>query len=192
MIHSKLKSIVSAPLAGAAVLAAFFTFGAMASSVAEEKITLEMIESAQEKWGDGLVKISKTHREGGDAKAVATEMLTTLYDFPKGKVLFKPTLTHGENTFRPSFDGALSYFVGGNDAFPEDSGFALNPFDKHRHDIDSFVVNGNVAIVMGHVYLTDPDGKEIMVDKTFAYRLDDDGNLRIITHHSSLPFNPQS
>lgn len=180
---------------GAAVLGAVALTFAVPPSLLhadDEKITLEMIEEAQEDWGDGLVEISKAHRAGGDAKAVATEMLTTLYDFPDGKVLFKPTLASGDNTFRPTFDGALSYFVGGNEKYPEDSGFALRPFDKHRSDIDSYLVNGDIAIVMGHIYLTDPDGNEIKVDKTFAYRLDDDGKLRVITHHSSLPFSPES
>lgn len=153
----------------------------------EQVITVAMIEEAQENWGDGLVLISTTHREGGDAKAAAETMLQTLYFYPEGKVLFKPTLTSGDTVFRPTYEGALSYFVGGNPRFPSDRGFALSPFVGHRSEIDSLIIKGNVAIVMGNVWLKTPDGDEIKVDKTFAYTLDDNGNLRIITHHSSLP-----
>ncbi len=175
----------------AAMLIFPFTLLASPAHAENEEITLDMIHQAQEDWGDGLVKISKIHREGGDAKAAAAEMLNTLYYFPKGKVLFKPTLAHGAQTFRPDFAGALSYFVGGNPKYPGDSGFALKPFDTHRNDIDSCIIDGDIAIVMGHIYLKSPDGAETMVDKTFAYKLDNDGRLRIITHHSSLPFNPK-
>jgi hypothetical protein len=34
------------------------------------------------------------------------------------------------------------------------------------------------------------DGNEVMVDKTFGYVRDAAGDLRIVLHHSSLPFTP--
>jgi hypothetical protein len=43
---------------------------------------------------------------------------------------------------------------------------------------------------MGNVYITGPDGKEVMVDKTFVFRRCKDGNLRLCVHKSALPFNP--
>ena len=43
---------------------------------------------------------------------------------------------------------------------------------------------------MGNVYMWDTDGKETVVDKTWGYRADEKGNLRIILHHSSLPYKP--
>ncbi len=161
---------------------------------AKEKATIDvaMIQAAQDAWGDGLIKIGAAKANGGDPKAAALEMLTTLYDYPDGKVLFKPTLTHGKNTFRPSLEGALSYFVGGNPDYPEDSGFALKGWVASEEVINSFIVYGDVVIVMGNVTLTDADGEKVTVDKTFAYRLDEEGNLRIITHHSSLPFTPDT
>lgn len=43
---------------------------------------------------------------------------------------------------------------------------------------------------MGNVILTDKDGKVTKVDKTWAFKKNDDGKLKIILHHSSLPYNP--
>lgn len=155
---------------------------------ADEQITVAMIEDAQKQWTEGLIAVSTANREGGDPKAVASEMLDTLYNFDGGDVLFKPTLAYGDRTFRPTKEAALAYFVGGNPDFPSDSGFALNPFVSARHQILHTFIHGDVAIAQGNVWIKDTEGHETMVDKTFAYVLDDDGNLRIVTHHSSLPF----
>jgi hypothetical protein len=43
---------------------------------------------------------------------------------------------------------------------------------------------------MGNVLLTNKDGKVTTVDKTWQFLKDDNGNLRIILHHSSLPYTP--
>ena len=49
---------------------------------------------------------------------------------------------------------------------------------------------GDVAMWMGWVILTDKDGQVTTVDKSFGYRKDDAGILRIVLHHSSLPYEP--
>jgi hypothetical protein len=38
------------------------------------------------------------------------------------------------------------------------------------------------------VTLTDKDGKVTTVDKTWQFKKDDSGKLRIVVHHSSLPY----
>jgi hypothetical protein len=43
---------------------------------------------------------------------------------------------------------------------------------------------------MGNVWVTDKSGNEVMVDKTWVFRKDESGNLKIIVHKSSLPFAP--
>lgn len=42
---------------------------------------------------------------------------------------------------------------------------------------------------MGNVSITDKDGKTTTVDKTWKFLKDDTGRLRIVVHHSSLPFS---
>ena len=41
---------------------------------------------------------------------------------------------------------------------------------------------------MGNVDLTDSSGKLTTVDKTWAFVREPDGEIRIVLHHSSLPF----
>jgi hypothetical protein len=41
---------------------------------------------------------------------------------------------------------------------------------------------------MGNVDLTDSSGKLTTVDKIWAFVREPDGEIRIVLHHSSLPF----
>jgi hypothetical protein len=154
-------------------------------------LTVQDVNAAQVAWCDGLLSIAKTHSAGGDYKTVATRVLTDLYDYDNGPVLFNPTLTFGEQTFRLTKEGAAAYFIGGDPAYPNDYGFALNPWVGCRYTNaggdEGVLIDGNIAAVMGNVYLTSSDGQETMVDKLFVFRRGEDGQLRIIVHNSSLP-----
>jgi hypothetical protein len=45
---------------------------------------------------------------------------------------------------------------------------------------------------MGNYFFTPAEGGDAQkVEFTFGYIKDDEGNLRINVHHSSLPFNPE-
>ena len=66
------------------------------------------------------------------------------------------------------------------------------PWVKVRYDnavegSNAIQIHGNVALAMGNVFLTGEDGKEIFVDKVFAFRKCPDGKLRLIVHKSALP-----
>jgi hypothetical protein len=170
-------------------------FQAVADDSAKKAaITEAEVNAMQQAWCDGLVKISKVYKEGGDYKAVASQLIDDLYDYKEGKVFFKPTLAFGKNTFRSTKEGALSYFVGGNKHFPEDTGFALKGWVKVRYDNNAaengIQIHGDIAITMGNVYLTNAKGEEVMVDKTFVFRRCKDGKLRLCVHKSALPFTP--
>ncbi len=174
--------------------AAALTSVKVASQKTSATITEAEVNAAQQAWCDALVKIGKIHAQGGDYKALANQAISDLYDYDSGKVFFKPTLAHGPNTFRPTKAGALSYFVGGNPAFPEDTGFALKHWALVRYDNNAaengIQIHGNIAITMGNVYLTNDKGEQVVVDKTFAFRKCPDGKLRLIVHKSALPFDP--
>ena len=43
---------------------------------------------------------------------------------------------------------------------------------------------------MGNYFFTDLNGDESKVEYTFGYVKDEEGNLKIGVHHSSLPFSP--
>ena len=158
-------------------------------------ITLEEVNKAQSAWCDALVKIGNLKETNGDYRGFAKQVLSEAYNYDQGKVFFKPTLTHGNQTFRNDKDGALAYFVGGDSAYPDDKGFALKPWVKCRYDNagdkdDGIQIHGPIAITMGNVWVTDKDGNEVKVDKTWVYKKGEDGKLRIVVHHSSLPYAP--
>mmetsp|Transcript_86248 Transcript_86248/g.184877 ORF Transcript_86248/g.184877 Transcript_86248/m.184877 type:complete len:239 (+) Transcript_86248:83-799(+) len=153
-------------------------------------IPVDEVLAAQVTWCDALVNISMTYESKGiaAAKATAEEVIDTAYGYNYGPVLFKPTLATGEQTFRPTKEGALSYFVGNDPNFPDDDGFALKGWRTCEADNQAIYLDIGTAIVQGWVHMTDKDGAVTTVDKTFGYRKGEDGSLRIILHHSSLPY----
>jgi len=149
------------------------------------------VETAQRNWCSALVGIAAESARGGDAVKMATEVLSSAYDYDHAGVLFKPTLAHGAQTFRLDKRGALAYFVGGDEMYPDDKGFARKPWVTCEPKVAGVISNGNTAIAMGNVYFTDASGGKVMVDKTFGYVRGKDGQLRIALHHSSLPYAPK-
>lgn len=195
-INSKFdrRGLIVATAAVALVALPLLATGADQS--AKKAITEQEVNAAQQAWCDGLVKIGKVHKEGGDYKQVASQLIDELYDYQDGKVFFKPTLAHGKNTFRNTKAGALAYFVGGDKDFPDDKGFALKNWVKVGYDNNAsengVQIHGDIAITMGNVYLTHAKGDEVMVDKTFVFRRCGDGKLRLCVHKSALPFDPSN
>jgi hypothetical protein len=147
--------------------------------------------SAQKAWGDALVAISTEFKKGGQkaASVLAGKVIDQAYGYNLGPVLFKPTLTEAPQTFRIDRAGALAYFVGGDKNYPNDTGFALKGWTKVAISNVALHINGDVATTMGNVMLTNKDGTITTVDKTWTFKKTDDGKLRIVLHHSSLPFS---
>ncbi|MDO5529422.1 MAG: phosphoribosyl-AMP cyclohydrolase [Paracoccus sp. (in: a-proteobacteria)] len=156
-------------------------------------ITVDEILAAQKAWGVALMKISKAWREGGieAARPVAEKALDDSYGYALGPVLFKPTLASGAQTFRLTRNAALAYFIGHSDEYPGDAGFALRKWEGYRNENAAFFIEGAVGTVMGKVFLKDTDGNETVLDKTWQYRKDDKGTVRIVVHHSSLVYTPE-
>ena len=155
-------------------------------------ITESDLTVARQAWGDGLVAISEAFDTDGitTARNLADRLLDELYGFELGPVLFKPTMASGEQTFRPSKAGALSYFVAHDSDYPLDGGFALKSWRKVTTDTAASFVEGDVAMWMGWMHFTDKDGQLTTVDKSFGYTKDQNGVVRLVLHHSSLPFQP--
>lgn len=150
-------------------------------------ITADDVAAAQKMWGDAVVAIGKA---GDNAKEVATNAAKTAYAFKLGPIQFKPTLA-AEKPFRPDVEGSLSYFIGGNEAYPEDKGFALKPWSNVRFKNHTVKMHGNVAICMGHYFFTGPDGTETKVEYTKGYVKTEDGKVLIFLQDSSLPYDPK-
>ncbi|MEM7282186.1 MAG: phosphoribosyl-AMP cyclohydrolase [Pseudomonadota bacterium] len=147
---------------------------------------------ARTMWGNGLVAISKAFDSSGidAATVVANQVLDDCYAYELGPVLFKPTMASGDQTFRPTRDGGLSYFVGNNQDYPQDHGFGLRGWQKVESQTAAVFTEGDIGLWMGNVRFYDQSGGITVVDKTWGYKRDRDGTLRIVLHHSSLPFEP--
>jgi len=166
---------------------------AAAPVAAAVDITRDEVAAAQTAWCDALVMISMTaDNKGADAaKAAAEAVLDGAYGYALGPVLFKPTLTTVPQTFRITREGALAYFVGQNANFPNDTGFAMKHWRSCASENAAIFMDDDVAMSMGNVRFTDEDGNVTVVDKTWGYKKDAAGTLRIVLHHSSLPYAPK-
>jgi hypothetical protein len=164
-----------------------------AAPAAQTPLKVEDVNAAQQAWCNALLSIAKAYATSGDYKSIAVDVLSNIYNYDYGIVLFNPTLTFGEQTFRLDKEGAAAYFIGGNPKYPNDEGFALKPWVGCRYtnagDNAGVLIDGDFAATMGNVYLTDDKGAETVVDKLFVFRRGDDGKLRIIVHKSAIP-NP--
>ncbi len=153
-------------------------------------ITEQEIFAAQSAWGEGIVKIGKVYLDKGDYRVAAEQHIHEFYDYDGGGVLFKPTLV-SEKQFRTDFEGALSYFVGGNSSYPEDHGFAIKPWSNVRWENNGTKIIGNMAVAMGNYYFTMVEGGDVVkVEYSFAYTKNSDGQLKIVLHDSHLPYSP--
>ena len=153
-------------------------------------ITEQEVVAAQEAWGQGIINIGKVFSDAGDYRKAAADHISKFYAYDQSLVLFKPTLASVEQ-FRPTFDGALSYFVGGNESYPEDKGFAITPWTKVRWQNAGITNNVcHMAVAMGNYYFTPASGgDEVKVEYTIGYIRDAEGALRMAVHKSTIPYS---
>ena len=163
----------------------FLPLNVKAEPLCENPITEAEVIAAQKIWGDAIVAIGAAE----DAATEAQKTIDSLYAYDMGTVLFKPTLA-SDDPFRGTEEEAHSYFVGGDIA--KDKGFALAPYTNVRFQNEGIVTHCDTALAMGEYFFTKTDGSEVKVEYSFGYVRDDDGNLRINLHHSSLPFQPSA
>ena len=158
--------------------------------VRDHNISMAQVIEAQKAWCAGLLKISQAYASGGikAATTAAEAVIDQAYAYQNGPVAFKPTLASGSQTFRDTREGALAYFVGNNPRFPNDKGFALKPWRTCSAVNAVIQLNGSSAVTMGNVVITDAKGDTTTVDKTWQFEKESNGMVRILVHHSSLPF----
>ena len=190
MINSK-KSLFTAALVAPALAFAAPAFAQMnaASSAATNTIapiTEAEVTAAQQAWGEGIVTIGAAYTAGEDYVQAATDHINEFYAYGAAPVLFKPTLA-AEDQFRGDFDEALSYFVGGSIA--EDGGFAIAPYTNVRWENEATFIDSDSAMAMGNYFFTNTNGENVKVEYSFGYVRGDDGKLKIVLHHSSIPFS---
>lgn len=156
-------------------------------------ITETELAYTRKNWSIALIALSNIYEESGieAATELARKSIDIFYGYDLGPVLFKPTLASGEQTFRPTREGALSYFVANNSDYPLDAGFGIMGWRSVEFETSASFIHGNVAMWMGRGFFTNKDGAVTVADKSWGYRRDNHGMLKIVLHHSSLPYQPQ-
>jgi hypothetical protein len=157
--------------------------------MSKTSICVAEINEAQQRWGEGLIAIGAAYSNNQNHQEIAEQLLLKLYafDYGNGIVLFKPTLA-SEQPFRKTKDSALSYFVGDNASFTEDQGFALQTWKSITFTNSEILFRDDLAIAMGECVLKKNQTQQTTVHYTFGYIKDDDGLIKIILHHSSIPY----
>ena len=149
---------------------------------------IKEIEKAQEKWGNGIVKIGELKATTKECRMFTVAFISKMYDYENSIVQFKPTKA-SDAQFRGDLKSALSYFIGSDSDFNEDKGFALNPWLKIDFENNSINIIDDIGIAMGNYFFTDNEGSKTKVEYSFVYKKNEYGDLKIILHHSSLPFS---
>ena len=152
-------------------------------------ITKDQVLDAQEKWGNGVVKIGSLKAQRNDCEDFASSFLDERYAFEAGIVLFKPTKCELKQ-FRPTKAEALSYFIAGEDRVcKEDKGFAIQPWTKVRFENTGVILEENRAIAMGNYYFLNAQMvTELKIEFSVVYKKDLSGVLKMVLHDSHLPY----
>ncbi len=142
----------------------------------------------QKQWANYIVEIGKSYLNKQDYIILTERFLDDLYCFKLGKVLFKPTKA-SHKQFRNKKEEFISYFIGHNKISDEDKGFALEPWKNIYFENFDIIAFDNIFLSMGNYFFTNYEDKNLKVEYSFGYILDSKSKLKIIFHHSSLPYN---
>lgn len=153
----------------------------------EAGISKDEVLNFQNLWGDAVVKIGKLYMDKKDYRKATIKLVDQFYGYNEGTVLFKPTRAQHDQ-FRLNAKSAISYFIGNDPDYAEDTGFALQPWTNVRFKNNGFIFEENHAISMGNYFFTDLNGKEKRVEFTIGVFRTNEGGLKINLHHSSLPY----
>ena len=149
-------------------------------------ITEEEVRTAQNAWGQAIMGIGAAP-SWEESHELAVKLAETQY-LLDGSLLFAPTKA-AERQFRSTLGDVVSYFVGRDERNPEDQGFALTTLADIRFENTGIVCAGEHAMAMGNYFFLRPDGDELKAEFSFVYRRDEQGNMKIQLHHSSLPYS---
>lgn len=148
----------------------------------------DTIKNQQNLWANGVIELGQLKGQPEESKAYAKKFVEEHYSFDeKGVCLFKPTKAK-EIPFRMNVDGVLSYFIGGNSNYPEDTGFAFHQWDRIDFDNAGCLISDNTALVMGHYYFHHKSNAPLKVEYTFSYVIRNN-TMKLNLHHSSLPYS---
>jgi hypothetical protein len=153
----------------------------------EGKITIDQIQQAQQAWAQGLIKISEKAQKNQDFITQAKAFVNEHYAYEQpGGVLFKPTRA-ANPAFRTDFEGALAYFIGNNQRYCSDQGFALFPWVQVHFENHALQQHQELTIVIGSCIFQQKNAIQTVAEYTMGYKKINE-QFKLVLHHSSLPF----
>lgn len=146
----------------------------------------EQCEQAQHAWVQDLLRLAEVKHDRTALQHQAQMFVREYYAYQEQSrtVLFKPTLAE-ITPQRNSEQGAISYFIGGDEVFSEDNGFALMGWESAMFDNQAWSFFDDVVCVAGQMKLTCHDKSTVTADYTMAYVRCADQKWRLVVHHSS-------
>ena len=149
-------------------------------------ITNQDILDFQKAWGDGIIRIGESYLQEEDYISETQAFIDAMYAYDSETVFFKPTLA-SDIQFRLNKDAALSYFIGNNPDFPEDTGFAIKGWNKVLWENTGIKIMQDCAICMGNYYFGKENEEDLKVEYSIVLKISDSG-LKMILHDSHLPY----
>ena len=146
----------------------------------------EEVLKFQKIWGDGIISIGNTFKKNGNYELEAKEFIARLYAYESETVFFKPTLA-SDTQFRLDSISALSYFIGHNSSFSEDSGFAIKGWKDIKWRNIGIKIMKDCAICMGNYFFLAEGKENLKVEYTIVLKKIN-GSLKIILHDSHFPY----
>lgn len=123
--------------------------------------------SVKHAWAEAVVE--------GDVEAVMALYSATAVLNPT----LSPYIRQGKAQIRPYFEGGGEY---------DDAGFLKQGIVKVDFIENRWQDLGEAGVLIGKYKFTRSSGEPVSADYTFVFRKDERGVVRIVVHHSSLPF----
>eukprot|EP00930_Biecheleria_cincta_P055563 TRINITY_DN41878_c0_g1_i1.p1 TRINITY_DN41878_c0_g1~~TRINITY_DN41878_c0_g1_i1.p1 ORF type:complete len:267 (-),score=34.13 TRINITY_DN41878_c0_g1_i1:29-829(-) len=154
-------------------------------------ISQDQVLQAQQQWGEALVGVGEAFHSGKHMKRAAA-FVDELYAFKteQGAILQLTGPDRPKQPFRLTREATVSFFVGGNLEFPDDRGFALQPWTAVKFENSGFVLKNDTAFAVGEYQFTDAQGLQSRAQYSFGYQLESTGQLRIVLQQSSVSALP--
>ena len=147
----------------------------------QKKLILDDVLNAQSKWTKAFLKLNKSDNVIKECEKFVDEFYNK-----SPCVIFRPTKA-SKIPFRTNRKNIMSYFITGS--IKEDKGFAINKWKSIEWNNVRVIIKHDIAICMGKYYFNSCDDDVIEAEYSFVYQKTKNNKLKIILHHSSLPYN---
>lgn len=151
-----------------------------------KEITVDDIIVFQQKWSQSIIKMGTYKKNKPKLYRYCNKSIDKLYN-KCPTVLFKPTKAK-VNPFRRLKNEIISYFITGD--IKQDKGFVLNEWQSIQWYNTNIIIRKDYAICQGNYKFISksPSISDIVAEYSFVLEKDKNNKLKLILHHSSVPY----